>query len=105
MKQLLILLIVIFCVLSAYILRLSNHIRFRLLGSRLLFLIRRHIILVVDLFQNGIRTFYSVQESIGCDTRLISSINCILAYKTVLQAHRASTAFLDLVPRATISVV
>ena len=44
----------------------SNHIRFRLLGSRLLFLIRRHI-LVVDLFHNGIRTFYSVQESTGFD--------------------------------------
>ena len=58
-KQLLILLIVIFCVLSAYILRLSNHICFRLLRSRLLFLIRRHI-LVVDLFHkhNGIRTCF-----------------------------------------------
>ena len=57
MKQLLILLIVIFCVLSAYILHLSNHIRFWLLRSRLLFLIRRHI-LVVDLFQNGRRTCF-----------------------------------------------
>ena len=36
---------------------------------------------------------------------LISSINCMLAYKTVLQAHRASTAFMDLVQQAAIDVV
>ena len=36
---------------------------------------------------------------------LISSINCMLAYKTVLQAHRVSTAFMDLVQRAAIAVV
>ena len=37
---------------------------------------------------------------------LISYINCLLAYKTVLQAHRASTAFImDLVQRAVIAVV
>ena len=59
--------------------------------------------------------FYSVQESTRCDfvkiihvdasISLISSINCMLAYKTVLQAHRASTAFMDLVQRAAIAVV
>ena len=59
--------------------------------------------------------FYSVQESTGCDfvkiihvdasISLISSINCILAYKTVLQAHGDLTAFMDLVQRVAIAVV
>ena len=57
---------------------------------------------------------YSVQESTGhlkiihVDASIISlinSINCILAYKTLLQAHRALTAFMDLVQRAVIAVV
>ena len=43
MEQLLILPIVVFCVLSANILRVLNHIRFRLLRSRLLFSIRRPV--------------------------------------------------------------
>ena len=53
--------------------------------------------------------FYSVQESTGCNfvkiihvdasISLISSINCMLVYKTVLQAHRVSTALMDLVQR------
>ena len=59
--------------------------------------------------------FYSVQESTGCDfvkiihvdasISLISSINCMLAYKTVLQAHRASAVFMELVQLAAIAVV
>ena len=62
-----------------------------------------------------VQVFYSIQESTGCDfakiihidvsISVISSINCMLAYKTVLQAHRASTAFLDLKQRAVIAVV
>ena len=39
------------------------------------------------------------------DACIISSINCMLAYKTVLQARRATTAFMDLVQRAEIAVV
>ena len=54
-KQLLILRIVVFCISSAYILRLSNHTHFRLLRSRLLFSIRRQYTYM----------FYSVQESTG----------------------------------------
>ena len=42
---------------------------------------------------------------IHVDASIISSINCMLAYKTVLQAHRALTAFLDLVQQAAIAVV
>ena len=59
--------------------------------------------------------FYSIQESTECDfveiihvnasISIISSINCMLAYKTGLQAYRASTAFMDLVQRAAITVV
>ena len=42
---------------------------------------------------------------IHVDASIISSINCMLAYKTVLQAHTASTAFMDLVQRVAIAVV
>ena len=54
-----------------------------------------------------VHVFYSVQESTGCDIKkiihvdasisLINSINCMLAYRTLLQAHMALTAFMDLV--------
>ena len=122
-KQLLILPIVVFFVLSAYILRLSNHIRFRLLRSRLLFSIRRPIgpvhrhrrrsrsipqwytYMCFIQFKNQQGVKFKIIHVDASIITLISSINCMLAYKTVLQAHRASTAFMDFVQRAAIAVV
>ena len=63
-KQLLILPIVVFCFLSAYILRLSNHNLnvFGCSGSgyyfRFVGLLVQYIIIVVDLFHNGLRTYF-----------------------------------------------
>ena len=61
-KQLLILPIVVFCFLSAYILRLSNH-NLYVFGSsgpryyfRFVGLLVQYIITIVDLFHNGLRT-------------------------------------------------
>ena len=74
-------------------------------------------IIIVDIFHNGLRTCVLFSSRINMVLRLkiihidasiislISSINCMLAYKTVLQANRALTAFMDLVQQATIAVV
>ena len=84
---------------------------------RFLSLLVQYFLIVVDLFHNGIRTciLFSSRTNrvshlkiIHVDASiisLISSINCMLAYKTVLQAHRASTASMDLVQRAAIAVI
>ena len=53
--------------------------------------------------QQGVTFKYNIH--VDASISLISSINCMLGYRTVLQAHRASTAFTDLVQQAAIAVV
>ena len=51
-------------------------------------------------FKNQQRDFVKIIH-IDASISLISSINCMLAYKTVLQAHRVSTAFMPFLEQLT----